>query len=100
MTSSRLIAGAMSGTSADGVDVAITRVTGRGFDMTAELVLHHHRPYDPHLKQSIFALRSGKPVKLREIARVGREVSLTSAAAVTESLHAANLKPSDLAAIA
>src|SRR5438034_731366 len=36
--SSRNIAGAMSGTSADGVDVAIVAVAGRGLDMTAPLV--------------------------------------------------------------
>jgi anhydro-N-acetylmuramic acid kinase len=99
-TGTRLIAGAMSGTSADGVDVAITRLAGRGLDMTAELVLHHHRPYDPALRQAIFALRGEGRGELREIARIGREVSLTYAAAVTEALYAADLKASDLAAIA
>jgi hypothetical protein len=34
------------------------------------------------------------------LARIGREVSLTYAAAVTEALNAANLKAGDLAAIA
>ena len=89
---SRLIAGAMSGTSADGIDVAITRVTGRGLAMSAELVLHHHRPYDPPLRQAIFALRNTGRTELRDLARIGREVSLTYAAAVTEALNAANLK--------
>lgn len=97
---SRLIAGAMSGTSADGIDVAITRVTGRGLAMSAELVLHHHRPYDPPLRQAIFALRNTGRTELRDLARIGREVSLTYAAAVTEALNAANLKATDLAAIA
>lgn len=99
-TTSRLIAGAMSGTSADGVDVAITRVTGRGLAMSAELVLHHHRPYDPALREAIFSLRTTGRTELRELARIGREVSLTYAAAVTEALNAANLKACDLAAIA
>ena len=40
----RIIAGAMSGTSADGVDVALVRITGRGTSMTAQLLHHHHHP--------------------------------------------------------
>lgn len=100
MGQTRLIAGAMSGTSADGVDVALTRVGGHGFEMTAELVLHHHRPYDAGLRAAIFAVRGSGRAELREIARIGREVSLTYAAAVTDALAAANLRASDLSAIA
>src|SRR5688500_20252501 len=96
----RLIAGAMSGTSADGVDVALTRVTGRGLDMTAELVRHHHRPYDTALRASIFQLRDSGQTSLSELARLGREISLTYALTVNEALSGANLKASDLAAVA
>src|SRR5687767_10842662 len=96
----RLIAGAMSGTSADGVDVALTRVTGRGLDMKAELVHHHHRPYDAALRASIFQLRDSGQTSLSELARLGREISLTYALTVNEALSGANLKASDLAAVA
>ena len=50
----RLIAGAMSGTSADGVDVAIVAVDGRGLGMTARLLHYHMRPYDSHLRATIW----------------------------------------------
>jgi anhydro-N-acetylmuramic acid kinase len=96
----RLIAGAMSGTSADGVDVALTRVTGRGLDMRAELVRHHHRPYDAALRAAIFQLRDSGQTSLSELARLGREISLTYALTVNEALSGANLKATDLAAVA
>jgi anhydro-N-acetylmuramic acid kinase len=96
----RLIAGAMSGTSADGIDVAIVAIDGRGTEMSAKLVRHVHQPYDPELRRAIFALRGSGQVALPELARCGREISLAYAVAVRKALVAANLDASDLAAIA
>jgi len=96
----RLIAGAMSGTSADGVDVAIVRVEGTGLGMSCKLIRHHARPYDAGLKRAIFALRGGGPVALAELVRVGREVTLAYAAGVNEALSAAGLSSRDLSAVA
>ena len=97
----RLIAGAMSGTSADGVDVALTRVTGRGTDMRCELVHHHHRDYPAPLKQEIFAFRGGDAaVNLARLAQLGRDVSLAYAAAVNDALAEAKLTAADLTAVA
>jgi anhydro-N-acetylmuramic acid kinase len=72
----------MSGTSADGVDVAIVRVSGRAQSMKAELLRHHHTPYDPALRARIFSLREGKPAPLAELASLGRDISLCYATAV------------------
>jgi len=97
----RIIAGAMSGTSADGVDVAITRVEGRGVDMQAALVHHHHRPYEPELRREIFTFRGGDAgANLARLARLGRNISLVYAAAINEALVAAKLNAIDLAAVA
>ena len=96
----RLIAGAMSGTSADGIDVAIVAIDGRGTEMSATLLRHVHQPYDAELRRAIFALRGSGQVALRELARCGREISLAYAEAVREALAAANLSPSDLVAVA
>jgi anhydro-N-acetylmuramic acid kinase len=105
----RYVAGGMSGTSADGVDVAIVAVEGRGYDMTARLCRHHHRPYNAALRREIFAFRGdgggdgGGSVSqdtLRRLARLGREISLTYATAVNEALAAAHLEAKNLAAIA
>ncbi len=96
----RLIAGAMSGTSADGVDVALTRITGHGAGMTAKLVHHIARPFDNGLKQRIFAVREGKPLTLRDLAELGRDISLTYADAVNASLLATNMRAEQLTAVA
>jgi anhydro-N-acetylmuramic acid kinase len=98
----RVIAGAMSGTSADGVDIALTQITGRGLDMQAKLLHHHQRPYNAELRGEIFAFRADevKSDPLPRLAQLGREISLTYAAAVNEALAAAHLTASDLAAVA
>ncbi len=96
----RLVAGAMSGTSADGVDVAIARIAGRGLGMRAELLAHHAHPYPAELKQRIFAVRKGGSLTLAELAGLGREISLAYAEAVRAALAAVNLNAGDLAAIA
>jgi anhydro-N-acetylmuramic acid kinase len=98
--STRLIAGAMSGTSADGVDVAIVAIDGRGLEMTARLVGHHHEPYAVELRKAIFAIRERGSAALSELARCAREISLSYASAVGAALAGANLDSSELTAIA
>jgi anhydro-N-acetylmuramic acid kinase len=92
----------MSGTSADGVDVAIVGIAGHGCDMTAELIVHHHRPYNEKLREQIFAFRAGSVMQdtLRRLAQLGREISLTYATAINEALSAAAMSADALAAVA
>jgi anhydro-N-acetylmuramic acid kinase len=49
----RLILGLMSGTSHDGVDAALARVSGTGDTLAAELVGYYERKYPPILKKAI-----------------------------------------------
>jgi anhydro-N-acetylmuramic acid kinase len=99
--SNRIVAGAMSGTSADGVDVALVEIGGgRGVDMTAKLLHHHAHPYEPPLRRRIFALRESGSAPLAELAALGREISLTYAAAVNEALREDALTASQIAAVA
>src|SRR5688572_22704448 len=99
-STTRLIAGAMSGTSADGVDVAITRIDGRGYDMKPQLVLHHHRAYPRELRERTFAIRAAGAASLAELAALARDVSLVYAAAVNEALCKANISAGEVAAVA
>src|SRR3954464_13551361 len=96
----RIIAGAMSGTSADGVDVAIVAIAGRGLAMTARLLHHHHRPYEAALRQTLFKVRETGSTELATLARIGRQISLAYSLAVSDALAAAGLESSDVACVA
>jgi anhydro-N-acetylmuramic acid kinase len=60
----RIIAGAMSGTSADGVDVALVDITGHGMDMSSRVLGWKHRDYSVELKRKIWEIRWGKGVEM------------------------------------
>jgi anhydro-N-acetylmuramic acid kinase len=100
MEQARIIAGAMSGTSADGVDVALVHVEGRGLHMSARLIRHHHLPYDAALRAAIFSCRSTGEIRLSDLANLGRQISLVYAAAVKQALSAAALTAANLSAVA
>src|SRR5437762_2619265 len=101
MPDQRIIAGAMSGTSGDGVDVALAEITGRGAEqMRARLLHHSHHPFDPPLREVIFVVRETGASTLTDLAAIGRQVSLSYARAINEALATAQISSSALAAIA
>ena len=57
----RMVVGLMSGTSADGVDAALTKVSGSGETIRAELAAFHKTPYPEQLRRDLFALFRPEP---------------------------------------
>lgn len=96
----RIIAGAMSGTSADGVDVALVRIGGRGVEMKAELLRHHALPFEADLKRLILRVRGDGACTFADLVAVGRRVSLAYAQCVREACAAAGIEPASLDAVA
>ena len=51
-----LVAGIMSGTSVDGIDVALVEIQGEGFQQSVEPRAFHSIPYEPAVREAIFSV--------------------------------------------
>ena len=54
------VAGLMSGTSVDAIDVAITEISGEGFDQQVQLLAFESIPFPPAVKQSVLAISNAQ----------------------------------------
>lgn len=68
----RFAVGCMSGTSLDGLDVALVRLVGRRHDLGAEVVRHAAMPFDPALRDKLERLAEDRPAPPSEIAKLAR----------------------------
>ena len=61
-----IVAGVMSGTSADGINVALVRIQGRGFRSRLELLAHYEFPYPSEVRRAVLHAMStsarGSPI--------------------------------------
>ena len=60
----------MSGTSADGVDVALVKLRGHGLRTRFELILHRGFPYPEPVRQAVLAAMNAKTISVQEMARL------------------------------
>ena len=64
------VLGMMSGTSADGIDVALARISGAPPRLSARLVAHHHLSFSASVRQSILNLANGGSTTTGEISHL------------------------------
>ncbi|MEO1236156.1 MAG: anhydro-N-acetylmuramic acid kinase [Planctomycetota bacterium] len=76
----------MTGTSLDGLDAALTRITGTGLAMTAEFVGMVNAPLPDGLRSMLRSLAAGEPHPPIEIMRAARHLGAVHAEAVAELL--------------
>ncbi len=62
------VIGLMSGTSVDGIDAALTQVSGEGYAVEAKLVKGITYPYPKKVRSRILALCANEPITLAELA--------------------------------
>ena len=66
----RLVIGLMSGTSADGIDAALTRIAGWGTSTEVELLSFLFTPFPPAVREKILSVAGGEPVGAAELCRL------------------------------
>lgn len=66
----RLVIGIMSGTSADGVDAALCRITGHGVDTAIEQLGFVFKPYEEEIRREVLRLASGNPATAADFCRM------------------------------
>ena len=65
-----IVAGVMSGTSADGINVALARIQGRGFRSRLELLAHYQFPYPDNVRRAVLATMNAKAASVADLARL------------------------------
>jgi anhydro-N-acetylmuramic acid kinase len=65
-----IVAGVMSGTSADGVDVAVVRIQGRGSYLSFDLLVHDYSEYPKPIRQAVLAAMNAGRTSVAELSRL------------------------------
>jgi anhydro-N-acetylmuramic acid kinase len=82
------VAGIMSGTSADGVDVALVRITPNRAKPKITLLAHHAVPYPTALRKAVLAAMDAPQISTAELARLNWRLGIAYAEAVRGALKA------------
>jgi anhydro-N-acetylmuramic acid kinase len=91
-TKAMMVAGVMSGTSADGIDVAVVRIAPGKFRPTLKLIVHEAFPYPPALRQKVLAAMNAPATSTAELARLNWRLGLAYTEAVQATVKKHQLK--------
>lgn len=80
------VAGIMSGTSADGIDVALVRITPSGPVPKIKLLAHHAVAYSAPLRKAVLAAMNAPQTSTAELARLNWRLGIAYADAVRAAL--------------
>jgi anhydro-N-acetylmuramic acid kinase len=80
-----IVAGVMSGTSADGVDVAVVRIQGRGSYLSFDLLVHDYSEYPKPIRQAVLAAMNASKISVAELSRLNFRLGAFYADAVARA---------------
>lgn len=87
-----IVAGVMSGTSADGINVALLEISGSGSDTRFELLSHHEYPYPRPVRQAVLTAMNAGRASVADLARMNFLLGELYASAVLSSRKTAGVK--------
>jgi anhydro-N-acetylmuramic acid kinase len=91
-----IVAGVMSGTSADGIDVALASVTGRSFNLRLKLLGHTHTAYPAPVRAAVLEAMNAERISVAELSRLNFLLGELYADAVRKAQTAAKIGKLDL----
>jgi anhydro-N-acetylmuramic acid kinase len=97
---SRLIIGLMSGTSVDGLDIALCKLTGTGNTTQVALIQFETFSYNDAFKNNIASIFSKRSVDLEAVCLINEWVGITHGKMILTALQKWNIKAEDIDAIA
>jgi anhydro-N-acetylmuramic acid kinase len=96
----RLIIGLMSGTSLDGLDIALCKFSGSGMQTTIELLQFATIPFDEDFKAEIKTIFSKKQIDFEKLCLLNPWVAMQHAKFINSTLAKWNIKKEDVDIIA
>ena len=86
----------MSGTSADGIDVALVRVTGRKFNVRIKLLHHSHTAYSAQGRKAVLKAMNADSTSVADLSRLNFFLGELYADAVLKARKSAGVARLDL----
>jgi anhydro-N-acetylmuramic acid kinase len=86
----------MSGTSADGIDVALVQVTGRKFNVRIKLLHHTHTAYSAQVRNAVLKAMNANSTSVAELSRLNFFLGGLYADAVLKAQKSAEVAKLDL----
>lgn len=91
-----IVAGVMSGTSADGINVALVRIQGRGFRLRFRVRGHRQYPYPAAVRRAVLAAMNARSARVANLARLNFRLGELYAEAVRKTLRALRVRRVEL----
>ena len=93
---SRMIVGLMSGTSLDGLDIALCKITGSGLETELELIAFETIPFEEYFKNQIRAVFAKKMASLEKVCLLNAWVAKEHAKHINAAINKWQLTANDI----